>query len=152
MGKSNAYRAIFWGGLVAGTLDITAAFVNSGLRGVGPERVLRGIASGWLGTGAAQGGIAAAALGLLSHFLIATTATAVYYFASRKLKFLVQQPALYGPVYAVAVYLFMNFIVLPLSAFPYKITYTFSTVATGVLILIFCIGLPIAYIVRAHSK
>lgn len=71
---------------------------------------------------------------------------------AHKLKFLVQQPALYGPVYAVAVYLFMNFIVLPLSAFPYKITYTFSTVATGVLILIFCIGLPIAYIVRAHSK
>jgi hypothetical protein len=152
MGKSNAYRAIFWGGSVAGTLDIAAAFVNSGLRGVSPERVLRSIASGWLGTAAAQGGAAAAALGLLSHFLIATTATAVYYFASRKLKFLIQQPALYGPVYAVAVYLFMNFIVLPLSAFPYKINHTFSAVATGVLILIFCIGLPIAYIVRAYAK
>jgi hypothetical protein len=46
----------------------------------------------------------------------------------------------------------MNFVVLPLSAFPYKIPYTFGTVVTGVLILIFCVGLPIAFVVRAHSK
>jgi len=47
--KPKAYRAILWGGLIAGTLDILAAFINSGLRGVSPTRVLQSIASGLLG-------------------------------------------------------------------------------------------------------
>jgi hypothetical protein len=63
MERSKAYRAIFWGGLIAGAFDITAAFINSGLRGVGPLRVLRSIASGLLGADASKGGLAAAALG-----------------------------------------------------------------------------------------
>jgi len=92
MERSKAYRAILWGGLIVGALDITAAFVNSGLRGVGPLRVLRSIASGLLGAEASKGGLATAALGALLHFFIATVATAVYYAASRKLKLLVQQP------------------------------------------------------------
>jgi hypothetical protein len=29
--KSKSYQAILWGGLIAGTLDITAVFVTSGL-------------------------------------------------------------------------------------------------------------------------
>src|SRR5262245_48395060 len=103
--RSQAYRAILRGGLIAGALDLTAAFVNSGLRGVGPLRVLRAIASGWLGAEAAKGGLATAALGLVSHFFIATMATAVYYATSRKLAFLVQQAIICGVIYGVAVYM-----------------------------------------------
>ncbi len=145
--RSKAYRAIFWGGLIAGVLDIIAAFINSGVRGVGPLRVLRGIASGLLGAEAAKGGLAAAALGVVLHFFIATTATAVYYFASRKLELLVQQAVVCGIIYSVAVYSFMNSAVVPLSAFPYKIPYN----VIGLLIHIFCVGLPIALVVRWHS-
>ena len=47
--RSKSYQAILWGGLIAGALDITAAFVTSGLRGVGPIRILQAIASGLLG-------------------------------------------------------------------------------------------------------
>ena len=36
------------GGLIAGALDITEAFVTSGLGGVGPIRILQAIASGLL--------------------------------------------------------------------------------------------------------
>lgn len=150
--KAKAYRPIFGGGLIAGALDIAAAFINGGLRGVSPMRVLQAIASGLLGPRAFTGGFVIAALGLLLHFFIATVATAVYYVISRKFKLLVQQVYVYGPIYGVAVYLFMNFIVLPLSEVPFKTPHTFSVIATGVIILIFCIGLPIALTVRRFSK
>ena len=150
--KPKAYRAILWGGLIAGTLDILAAFVNSGLRGVSPTRVLQSIASGLLGAGSFKGGFPTAALGLALHFFIATTATAVYYAASRKLKVLVEQPIVCGLAYGIPVYLMMNLIVLPLSAVPFKVSHAPANVATAVLILMFCVGLPIALAVRRYSK
>jgi uncharacterized membrane protein YagU involved in acid resistance len=150
--KPKAYRAILWGGLIAGTLDILAAFVNSGIRGVAPTRVLQAIASGLLGADAFTGGFATAVLGLVAHFFIATTATAVYYAVSRKLKVLVDQAVVCGLAYGIPVYLVMNLIVLPLSAIPFKINHTVGNVATAVLILMFCVGLPIAFVVRRHSK
>jgi uncharacterized membrane protein YagU involved in acid resistance len=150
--KPKAYRAIFWGGLIAGTLDILAAFVNSGLRGVSPTRVLQAIAGGLLGADSFKGGFATAALGLALHFFIATTATAVYYAASRKLKVLVDQPIVCGLAYGIAVYLMMNLIVLPLSAVPFKPPHTLGAIFTALLILMFCVGLPIALVVRRYSK
>ena len=150
--RTRPYRAIFWGGLIAGALDLTAAFVNSGLRGVGPLRVLRAIASGLLGANAAQGGLATAALGLVLHFFIATVATAVYYQTSRRLETLIQQPIVCGALYGIVVYLFMNFVVVPLSAFPYKISFTPIAVLTGLIIHVLFVGLPIALVVRRHSR
>jgi hypothetical protein len=132
-------------------LDITAAFVNSGLRGRSPMWVLQSVASGLLGADSYKGGFATAALGAALHFFIATVATAVYYAASRKLKFLVRQAVVCGVLYGVAVYLFMNLIVLRL-AFPLRISSTPAAVATGMTIIIFCVGLPIALIVRRYSK
>src|SRR5215211_2844568 len=109
-------QPIFWGGLIAGTLDICAAFLYAWLRaGVGPIRVLHSVASGLLGAAAFQGGGKTAVLGLALHFLIATVATTVFYFASRRLLFLVERPVMSGLLYGVAVYLVMNFVVLPLS-------------------------------------
>ncbi len=150
--KPRAGRVILWGGLIAGVLDITAAFVNSGLRGGSPKRVLQAIASGLLGAEAFQGDIGTAALGAGLHFIIATGATAVYYTASRKWNLLVRQAVACGLVYGVAVYVFMNFIVLPLSAISFKISYTPAVVATGVMILMLFVGLPIALVVRHYSK
>ncbi|MDZ7267578.1 MAG: hypothetical protein ONB48_19325 [candidate division KSB1 bacterium] len=150
--KPKAHQAIFWGGLIAGTLDILTAFINSGLRGAGPTRVLQAIASGLLGAEAFEGGFTTAALGLALHFFIATTATAVYYAASRKLKLLVDQPIVCGLAYGIPVYVVMNLIVLPLSAVPFKPPHTLGTVVTAALILMFCVGLPIALVVRRYSE
>jgi len=50
--SSEAISAIGWGGLVAGVLDITVAFIRWG----NPPGLLRGIASGLLGQQAFQGG------------------------------------------------------------------------------------------------
>jgi hypothetical protein len=55
--KPKAFRAIFWGGLIVGVLDITAAFVNSGLRGRSPVWVLQSVAGGWLGVDTFKGGL-----------------------------------------------------------------------------------------------
>jgi hypothetical protein len=150
--KPKAFRVILIGGLIAGTLDILAAFIQSGLRGVTPMRVLQAIASGLLGADSFQGGFATAALGLVLHFFIATTATALYYAASRKFKVLVDQAIVCGLAYGIPVYVMMNLIVLPLSAITFPVSHTPSVVATAVLILMFCIGLPIALTVRRFSK
>jgi hypothetical protein len=148
---SKTYRAILWAGLIAGTLDITAACITSTLRGGTPMRVLRYVAGGLLGPAAFQGGTGTAALGLALHFLIATTWAAVYYAASRKLRFLVEQPILCGLLYGIPVWCFMNLVVIPLSALP-KPTFTTSGVLIGAAILMFCIGLPSALVVRRYSK
>ena len=153
MNKPRAFQAIFWGGLIAGALDITAACVFSYLRAnVSPVRVFQSVASGLLGASAYAGGAKTAALGLLLHFLIATTATALFYFASRKLTFMIERPIPWGLVYGVLVYLFMNFVVLPLSAFPQRGVPSLSSRAINMLIIMFCVGLPIAIIVRRFSK
>ena len=70
------FQPIFWGGLIAGTLDICAAFLTAWLRaGVTPVRVLHFVASGLIGAAAFNGGARTAILGLALHFLIATGAT-----------------------------------------------------------------------------
>src|SRR5262249_5941661 len=89
--RSNAFPAIFWGGLACGTLDITQAVIAWGVTGVRPVRILQSVASGVLGRQSFQGGAKTAVLGLGLHFLIAFTAAAVFYIASRKIKFLTQR-------------------------------------------------------------
>jgi hypothetical protein len=138
--------------LAAGVLDLTAALVTNGLRGLAPGRVLQSIASGLLGAESYRGGSGTAALGVLLHFVIAFGAAAVFYAASRQLRFLVRRPFVAGPLYGVAVYLFMSFVVLPLSAFPHKISPTPASLATGLAVHMLCVGLPIALAVRAATK
>ncbi|HXG64441.1 MAG TPA: hypothetical protein VNO70_04995, partial [Blastocatellia bacterium] len=108
--------------------------------------------SGLLGADSYRGGPATAALGAVLHFLIAFVAAAVYYAASRKLKFLARQALVCGPLYGIAVYLFMNQIVLPLSAFPHQRAFSLSSFVTGLVIHMLFVGLPIALAVRRYSK
>lgn len=151
---NNPSKTIFWGGLIAGALDITGACVVSWLRAsVPPVRVLQSVASGLLGPAAYTGGAKTAALGLVLHFVIATIWTIVFYVASRKLRFLLQQPIVWGLVYGVVVYAFMNFVVLPWSRFPPpRVPPTLTGRLIGLVIIMFCIGLPIALIVRRFSQ
>ena len=142
--RSRAARAIVWGGLLAGVGDITFAFVVSGLRGVGPVRVLQSVASGLLGAAARDGGLATAALGALLHFLIAFIWAAVFWLASRRLKVLVQHPVVCGLLYGFAVYAFMYLVVLPLSAAYFKPTFTPYTVSLNGAGHMLLVGLPIA--------
>jgi hypothetical protein len=146
------FQPILLGGLIAGTLDISAACLTAWLRrGISPATVLRFVASGLLGPAALTGGTKTAAIGLALHFLIATGATVVFYLASRKMMFLIERPIHFGLLYGVAVYLFMNFVVLPLSLVT-RGPMTVSGFIIGLLTIMFCVGLPIALIVRRYSR
>ncbi len=146
------FQPIFWGGLIAGTLDIIAACVSAWLRGgTNPVRVLQFIASGLLGAESFTGGARTALLGLALHFLIATVATTLFYFASRKWFFLIERPVAAGLLYGILVYAFMNFVVIPLSAIPQRPA-TLSGRIIGLLIIMFFVGLPIALIVRRFAR
>jgi len=146
--KASPVSTIGLAGALAGTLDITAACTQAYLmRGTSPVRVFQSVASGVLGTKSFDGGWRTAALGLLLHFFIATTAAAVFYFASRKITFLTKQWVIAGVVYGIAVYTVMYWVVVPLSqARPF--TPDPRLILIAVLIHIFCVGLPIAWVVR----
>jgi hypothetical protein len=145
------FAAIIIGGLLAGALDLAQAFVGFGLLGAKPFRILQHIAAGALGPNSFRMGWSSAALGLLFHFTIATTAAAVYYLASRKLRMLVEHPLVCGLIYGETVFLFMYFVVLPLSAVgPAK--FNIATYVTGPIGHPLLIGLPIAFSVRRFSK
>ena len=153
-GRSRALRAILWGGLIAGTLDITYAIVFSLLRsGTSPVRVLQSVASGLLGADSFNRGSASAALGLFLHFLIAFTAAAVYYAASREFDVLVRAAVVCGVTYGVMIYAVMNYVVIPLSAVPPRAgPRPLLVLFTGLLVHMFLIGLPIALAARRYSR
>jgi hypothetical protein len=131
-------------------LDITAALVVYGHFGRPPLRLLQGVAAGVLGSRAFEGGIATAVLGFFCHFFIAFSAATVYLSASRWLPFLLQHAVISGALFGVAVYFFMNRIVVPLSG-AMKFPFSFKMMVIGVVIHIFCVGLPIAIAVRRFS-
>lgn len=145
--KRRAVAAPLTAGLIAGILDITAAFLVYGRYGAPPEQILQGIASGVLGPSAYNGGSKTAVLGLALHFVIALGAATVFYSASRKLKFLTRHAVISGFLFGIAVYYFMQYIVLPLSAFQ-RGPFSLSLMILGVVIHMFCVGLPISLTIR----
>ena len=146
----NALLAVLLAGFTCGVLDITAALVVYGYLGAKPMRLLQGIASGLLGPKAFDGGLAMALLGLLCHFVIAFGAATVYFVASRAIRILIDHAVVSGVLYGVVVYFFMNRIVLPLSAAARR-PFSMKLMIIGVIIHIFCVGLPISLSVRRFS-
>ena len=147
MRRNPAAFAILAGGGIAGLLDITYAIGFSAYHGVAPMRILQSVASGLLGMPAFDGGVPVAALGLALHFFIALSAAAIFYLASRKLPVLMQHAVPAGIVFGLGVYVMMNFVILPLSAFPYHFKFS-PLLFTCDLIVHSCFGLIIALATR----
>src|SRR4051794_10526791 len=145
--KRNALFAIGVGGLSAGVLDLTQAFILFG------AKVPLGIAAGLLGRQAAHvGGVSIYALGDFLHFFIAFSAATVYYVASRKLEFLKEHWLICGPLYGAAVDQVMALIVLPLSALHAWGPYKWHDVTLGIVVHMFTVGLPISFSVWRFAK
>jgi len=144
-------KAIVYGGLVVGAIDLIDALVFFGLRsGAQPIGILHSIAAGALGRDAARaGGVTTAALGLFLHFLVATLITTVYLVSSRLLPVLRRRWVICGIAFGVIAYFVMTFVVVPLSnAGPGRITFALPAtpvLINGVLIHAFGVGLPAAY-------
>lgn len=141
-------EAILLGGFSAGVLDFIAACVTNASRGVTPMRIGQSIASGVLGRAAFDGGYKTAALGIVLHFVIAFGAATAFCLASQKLHWLVYRPLLNGALFGVAVFWFMQLIVLPLSEISFKQTFSWQAVMTGMIVHVLCVGLPIALAAR----
>lgn len=146
--RSRVFPVILWIGLIAGTLDITDNLIFNQLRGITPKMVFQYIASGLIGMQSFRGGLASVALGVFLHYVIALMWTAVFYAASRKLTILTRRPVICGLLYGAIVYLFMNLVVLPLSAVPHLNNATIVSRINGVLALLLCIGLTISLLIR----
>ena len=139
-------------GFVAGVLDIADALLVSGLRGVSPGRVLRHIASGVLGPGAAQGGVPAALLGLFLHFVIATGAAAAYFLASRRFSVLTRRPIICGMLFGLCVWATMQYVIVPLSLVRMGGGPQLNWMLLNMLAIhMFGVGVPIAWIVSSSE-
>ena len=140
-----ASRAILYGTLVVGTLDAIDALVFFGLRsGATPVRIFQGIASGWLGRSTYTGGLGTAALGLATHYFIAFGIVVTYFVVSRRIRLLTRHPIPCGVVYGLLAWLFMNRVVIPLSAIGTATWPALPVLANGLLIHAFGVGLPSA--------
>jgi hypothetical protein len=148
---ANPIRAIVSAGTICGIMDITAALVVYGMMGAKPLRLLQGIAGGVLGPRTYSGGIPTAVLGFALHFVIAFGAATVFFIASRGVRFLLDHAVLSGVLYGIAVYFFMQHIVIPLSQVR-RNPFSLKFMIIGVIIHIFCVGLPIALSVRKYSR
>ena len=107
-------RAAVVAGLVAGTIDIgAAALINH----VGPALILQGIASGLLGMKSYSGGAGTVTLGLVLQLAMSIAIAGIYAAAATRLAWLRSRPVLAGLAFGVGVFIVMNLIVVPLSAF-----------------------------------
>lgn len=136
-------QAIVFGGLTVGVIDCAFATIRSAMHGTNFVTLWQGVASGALGDKAAQGGVATAALGLFFHFFIATSIVAFYYWLSRRFPVLIRYPFVLGPIYGLGVYIFMNWVVIPLSAIGPQ-PHVLSRMWWGIGIHLVGIGLPAA--------
>jgi len=151
MAAANPAKAISIAGLTCGALDISAALVVYGLMGSKPLRLLQGIAGGILGPRTYSGGTSTALLGLALHFVIAFGAAAVFFLASRVVPLLLNHAVVSGVLYGVAVYFFMNRVVVRLSAAT-KFPFSVKMMLIGVIIHIFCVGIPISLSIRRYAR
>jgi hypothetical protein len=149
--RRRAIKAVLCAWLLAGTLDIAAASIYYPLAsGVKVMTLLQGIASGVVGEKAFVGGLATAALGVALHYLIALIWTLVLFGVFRKVYELVANRFVIGMAYGIVVWIVMNLIVLPQSRV-HQAPFNLSKAIVGAVILMFCIGLPIAMIVGKYD-
>src|SRR6185369_14622181 len=149
---TNLRRWALWvlaGGLVAGTFDITYACVFWAIKiGAPPTRIFQSVARGLLGAASFRGGAATAALGLFLHYFIATSMSFFYYFVARKWAVLYKYPLRCGAVYGLFLFVFMTYVVVPLSAARGGASPGKLWIALSILVHMFLIGVPIAFFTR----
>ncbi|AEW03448.1 hypothetical protein Niako_7232 [Niastella koreensis GR20-10] len=145
-------KTIAWVGLLAGSLDILSAFVQAYLaREISPVIVLQYVASGAVGKAAFAGGWQMALLGLLFHFIIAYSFTALFFVIYPSIKFFSKNIVLTAIIYGIFIYIAMDLVVLRFTRVP-PITFHLYKALIATAILIVAIGLPCAYFARRFYR
>jgi hypothetical protein len=148
----SATRTIVTGGIIVGSFDILFVIIYYGItRGTAALRVFQSVARGWFGAASFTMGWQSGVAGLFSHFFIAFCLVTVFYIASRRITTMTRYPLAAGAVYGLGVYLFMNFVVLPLSKAGFPV-FTTEGVVTQLIAHMMLIGPSTGLIVRHGSR
>jgi len=110
----SVFARVATAGLAGAAVDFVYATTLGLIAGRGPVKVWQGVAGGWLGKAAGEGGLASAGLGLATHVGIATCMAGAYALAATRLPILYRRPLLMGALYGLPLYGVMYRIVLPL--------------------------------------
>ncbi len=105
------------GGLAAGALDITDAFIVFSLKGVKFLSITQAITAGLIGNSAFKGGVPTFLEGLALHFAMAVVMALVFYLIVRSVPVLAKNIVVAGLVYGLGLYFVMNYLVVPNSQF-----------------------------------
>jgi predicted neutral ceramidase superfamily lipid hydrolase len=105
--------AIFFGGVIAASIDIAAACLISGR---GPAFIMQAIAGGLLGRASFQGGMATVILGAALQEVMGILIAAIYVVSSKTVPGLLRHWIPSGIAYGVIIFFVMNYVVVPLSA------------------------------------
>ncbi len=151
--SASATSTILRTGLIAGTLDITAAITVYAfiLDKATALQILQSVASGVFGRQAFTGGLTMGLTGLLFHYLIALTFTTAYHLVYPYLPFLKKHPVISGILFGVIVWSIMNLVVLPLSNCATR-PLQLGPSLLGMAIIIVMIGLPVALLMKKLYK
>jgi uncharacterized membrane protein YagU involved in acid resistance len=140
--------AIVSGGLIAATIDIGAACLISGRSAL---FILHTIAGGILAKATYSGGTRTALLGLVLQELMGLIIAAVYVGAAEALPLLLRRWRTFGAAYGVIIFVVMNYIVVPLSAWKVVPSFTpFGFAANLAAMLLF--GLIVAYCAQRFGR
>jgi len=155
--KRSFFASALTAGLVAGSLDITAACIHAYVRnGTTPEQILRGIAGGAFGKEAAANGNMMIVWGLLFHFLIAISFTFFFFLLAKMIPSLVRYTILIAIIYGAFVWTFMRYVVLnyisTIKITPIVGQEKIINTIIGAVILMICIGLPDALLAKKYLK
>jgi hypothetical protein len=150
-GRIRQAGILLLGAIAVGTLDILYAIVFWHPKGVPTIRIFQSIAAGLYGKAAFTGGAHMAEIGAALHYFISLCIVLVYWVASKRIRMLTERPFYYGSIYGVLVWLFMNFVVIPLS-FSKPPAFLFSWVAWSIVVHAFLIGVPAALTARTLSR
>ena len=140
--------AVLLGGSIAGALDIIFAISFAAYNGATPIRLLQTVASGLLGTAAFTGGVPVAALGLVLHFVMSFLWAGAFLLLAKLVPALTLHPLVSGIVFGAFVFLAMRLMVLPLSAFPYPVTFKPLATTLDLLSHTLLFGVPIAWAIQ----
>ena len=101
-------------GIGGGAVDFVYACIIGARHGRSIEKVWQGVASGWLGKAAGEGGWATSALGMVTHFGIATVMAVTYALVASRAPVLYRRWLVGGLIYGLILYGVMYRVVLPL--------------------------------------
>lgn len=135
---------------IAGTLDLLAAFVFSGMAGASPMRVLQFVASGPFGD-VALANPGYAAVGLIVHFAIMTCMVATYMLVAPRMPVLLSQPVIAGLAYGLILWLVMYWLVRPMRwSGLYPDMGNIGAIASQLFCHLILVGLPIAFVAKRY--